>query len=293
MSGLWYVAQVVVSGVTPGATYALMALGFVLVYKATGVVNFAHGEAVMIGAYTGLILHTDLRLPYVAAFVVTLVVAFALGVVFELIVYRPLIKAPVVSVILASIALGQVIRSVARLVRGDDLRVFPAVLSTRPLALGEVVITPLSLGVIALALLFMALLAAFFRWFRLGKAMRAVSENQLAASLMGVSVPAVFSWTWGLSSLLAGASGILIAPLVMISPEMGFVAFKGFVAAILGGFTSIPGTILGGFVMGILENLAGVFVSPAYKDVFSFLFMIAVLAVRPAGLLGAARITRV
>jgi branched-chain amino acid transport system permease protein len=293
VSGLWYVAQVVVSGVTPGATYALMALGFVLVYKATGVVNFAHGEAVMIGAYTGLILHTDLRLPYVAAFVVTLVVAFALGVVFELIVYRPLIKAPMVSVILASIALGQVIRSVARLVRGDDLRVFPAVLSTRPLALGEVVITPLSLGVIALALLFMALLAAFFRWCRLGKAMRAVSENQLAASLMGVSVPAVFSWTWGLSSLLAGASGILIAPLVMISPEMGFVDFKGFVADFLGGFSSIRGTILGGFVMGILENLAGVFVSPAYKDVFSFLFMIAVLAVRPAGLLGAARITRV
>lgn len=293
MSDVWYVAQVVVSGITPGATYALMALGFVLVYKATGVVNFAHGEAVMIGAYTGLILHTELRLPYVAAFVVTLAVAFVLGLIFEVIVYRPLIKAPVVSVILASIALGQIIRSAVRLVRGDDMRVFPPVLSTRPVAVGEVLITPLSLGVIVLSVLFMAVLAAFFRWFRLGKAMRAVSENQLAASLVGVSVPAVFSWTWGLSSVLAGASGILIAPLVMISPEMGFVAFKGFVAAILGGFTSIPGTILGGFVMGVLENLAGVFVSPAYKDVISFLFMIAVLAVRPTGLLGAARITRV
>ncbi len=293
MSTVWYVAQVVVSGITPGATYALMALGFVLVYKATGVVNFAHGEAVMIGAYTGLVLHTEARLPYVAAFVATLVIAFFFGLLVERIVYRPLIGAPVVSVILASIALGQIIRSATRLVRGDDLRVFPPVFSTRPLALGDIAITPLSLGVIGLSVLFMVVLAVFFRWFRFGKAMRAVSENQLAASLMGVSVPAVFSWTWGLSSLLAGASGILIAPLVMISPEMGFVAFKGFVAAILGGFTSIPGTILGGFVMGILENLAGVFVSPAYKDVISFVFMIVVLAVRPAGLLGSTRITKV
>jgi branched-chain amino acid transport system permease protein len=293
LSDVWYVAQVVVSGITPGATYALMALGFVLVYKATGVVNFAHGEAVMVGAYAGLILHSELHLPYVPAFLLTLVVAFLLGLAVELIVYRPLIRAPAVSVILASLALGQIMRSAVRLARGDDMRVFPPVLSTRPLAFGEVVITPLSLGVIALSLLFMAVLAVFFRWFRLGKAMRAVSENQLAASLMGISVPAVFSWTWGLSSLLAGASGILIAPLVMISPEMGFVAFKGFVAAILGGFTSIPGTILGGFVMGILENLAGVFVSTAYKDVISFVFMIAVLAVRPAGLLSATHIKKV
>jgi branched-chain amino acid transport system permease protein len=290
---VWYVAQVVVSGITPGAIYALMALGFVLVYKATGVVNFAHGEAVMIGAYTGLVLHGELHLPYVPALLLTLAVAFVLGLVVEVVVYRPLIRAPVVSVILASIALGQILRSAARIVRGDDMRVFPPMLSTSPIAVGEVVITPLSLGVIALAFLFMAILAVFFRWFRLGKAMRAVSENQLAASLVGVSVPAVFSWTWGLSSLLAGASGMLIAPLVLVSPEMGFVAFKGFVAAILGGFTSIPGTILGGLVMGVLENLVGVFISTAYKDVISFLFMIAVLAVRPAGLLGAGDVKKV
>ncbi len=270
-----------------------MALGFVVVYKATGVVNFAHGEAVMVGAYVGLILHSELHLPYVPALLLTLVVAFLLGVGVERVVYRPLIRAPVVSVILASIALGQILRSAVRILRGDDMRVFPPMLSTRPVAIGDVVITPLSLGVIALSFLFMAVLAIFFRWFRLGKAMRAVSENQLAASLMGISVPAVFSWTWGLSSLLAGASGVLIAPLVMISPEMGFIAFKGFVAAILGGFTSIPGTIVGGVAMGILENLAGVFVSTAYKDVISFLFMIAVLAARPAGLLGTAAIKKV
>jgi branched-chain amino acid transport system permease protein len=293
VSTAWYVAQVVVSGITPGATYALMALGFVLVFKATGVVNFAHGEAVMVGAYTGLVMHSELGLPYVPAFLLTLVVAFLFGLLVELIVYRPLLRAPVVSVILASIALGQIMRSAVRIVRGDDMRVFPPVFSTRPVAVGEVVITPLSLGVVAVSFLLMAVLAAFFRWFQLGKAMRAVSENQLAASLMGISVPAVFSWTWGLSSALAGASGVLIAPLVMISPEMGFVAFKGFVAAILGGFTSIPGTILGGLLMGVLENLAGVFVSTAYKDVISFLFMIGVLAVRPAGLLGAARIKKV
>jgi branched-chain amino acid transport system permease protein len=293
VSTVWYVAQVVVSGITPGATYALMALGFVLVYKATGVVNFAHGEAVMVGAYTGLLLYRELHLPYVLAFVLTLVVAFALGLVVERIVYRPLRAAPAVSVILASIALGQIMRSGARIVRGDDLQVFPPVLSTRPMVLGELVVTPLALGVVGLSVLFMSVLAVFFRWFRLGKAMRAVSENQLAASLMGISVPAVFSWTWGLSSLLAGASGVLIAPLVMISPEMGFVAFKGFVAAILGGFSSIPGTIVGGFLMGILENLAGVFVSTAYKDVISFLFMIGVLALRPAGLLGAAAVKKV
>ncbi len=293
MANLWYLAQVLISGLTPGATYALMALGFVLVYKATGVVNFAHGEAVMVGAYAGLILHTELHLPYLPALLLTLVVAFLLGLLVEFVVYRPLMRAPVVSVILASIALGQVLRSGARILRGDDMRVLPPMLSNRPVALGGVVITPENMGVIALSFLFMAGLAMFFRWSRLGKAMRAVAENRLAASLMGVSVPAVFSWTWGISSLLAGASGVLIAPLVMISPEMGFIAFKGFVAAILGGFTSIPGTILGGILMGILENLAGVFVSTAYKDVISFVFMVGVLAVRPAGLLAAAEVKRV
>lgn len=293
MAEVQFWAQVVVSGLTPGATYALMALGFVLVYKATGVVNFAQGEAVMVGAYAGLMIHTELRLPYVPALLLTLVFTFFLGVAVELIVYRPLIRAPAVSVILASIALGQILRSGARILRGEDMRIFPPMLSNSPVSIGGVLITPLSLGIVVLSLLFMAVLAAFFRWFRLGKAMRAVSQNQLAASLMGVSVPGVFSLTWGISSLLAGASGMLLAPLVMISPEMGLIAFKGFVAAILGGFTSIPGAIVGGVLMGILENLAGVFAGTAFKDVISFLFMVGVLAVRPMGLLGAAEIKKV
>lgn len=288
----WYLAQVVVSGVTPGAVYGLMALGFVLVFKATGVVNFAHGETVMVGAYTGLLFITDLRLPYAVALLLTLGVAFLLGVVVERIVYRPLLQAPAVSVILASIALGQILRSAARIVRGDDMRMFPPMLSTDPVALGGLVVTPLSAGVVALAALFMTVLALFFTS-RPGKAMRAVSENRLAASLVGISVPAVFAWTWGISALLAGASGVLIAPLVLISPEMGFIAFKGFVAAILGGFTSLGGAVAGGLLIGILENLAGVFVSTAYKDVISFAFMIAVLALRPAGLLGRAGVTKV
>ncbi len=288
----WYLAQVVVSGVTPGAVYGLMALGFVLVFKATGVVNFAHGETVMVGAYAGLLFITDLRLPFGAALVLTLATAFGLGVVVERIVYRPLLRAPAVSVILASLALGQVLRSAARIVRGDDLRMFPPMLSTDPVPVGGVVVTPLGVGVVVLAAVLMTLLALFFRT-RPGKAMRAVCENQLAASLVGISVPAVFAWTWGLSALLAGASGILIAPLILISPEMGFIAFKGFVAAILGGFTSLSGAVAGGLLIGVLENLAGVFVSTAYKDVVSFAFMIAVLALRPAGLLGTARIKKV
>lgn len=293
MADIGFLAQVIVSGLTPGATYALMALGFVLVYKATSVVNFAQGEAVMVGAYAGLMIYTELHLPYVPALLLTLAVTFFLGVVMELIVYRPLIRAPAVSVILASIALGQVLRSGARILRGEDMRVFPPMLSNSPVSIAGVLVTPLSLGVVVLSLLIMVVLAAFFRWFRLGKAMRAVSQNQLAASLMGVSVPGIFSLTWGISSLLAGASGMLLAPLVMISPEMGFIAFKGFVAAILGGFTSLPGAIVGGFLMGILENVAGVFAGTAFKDVTSFLFMVGVLAVRPTGLLGAAEIKKV
>jgi branched-chain amino acid transport system permease protein len=279
-------AQVIVSGLTLGSIYALTALGFVIIFRATAVVNFAQGEMMMVGAILALVLHHDYGLGYVPAFLLALVAAWLLGVLLERLAYRPLIQAPVFTVILSTVAVGQMLRSGVRIVRGQELSLFPPILSAEPFSWMGVRMTPLNLGIVAISLLLLVVFVAFFRWTRVGWSMRATAQNKEAAALVGVNVPRVFSLSWGISAVLAAAAGILLAPLIIITPDMGVIGIKGFAAAILGGFNSLPGAVLGGFLLGVLENLAGVYVSSAFKDVVTFFALLAVLAVRPAGMLG-------
>lgn len=281
-----FFAQVIVSGLTLGSIYALTALGFVIIFRATAVVNFAQGEMMMVGAILALVLHHDYRLGYVPAFLLALVAAWLLGVLLERLAYRPLIHAPVFTVILSTVAVGQMLRSGVRIVRGQELSLFPPILSAEPFSWMGVRMTPLNLGIVAISLLLLVVFVAFFRWTRVGWSMRATAQNKEAAALVGVSVPRVFSLSWGISAVLAAAAGILLAPLIIITPDMGVIGIKGFAAAILGGFNSLPGAVLGGFLLGVLENLAGVYVSSAFKDVVTFFALLAVLTVRPAGILG-------
>jgi branched-chain amino acid transport system permease protein len=288
-----FVAQVLVSGLTLGSLYALTALGFVIIYRATAMVNFAQGEMMMLGAIFALALHKDAGLGYLPSFLLAVAGALLLGMVIERVASRPLLDAPAFTVILSTVAVGQMIRSGVRAFRGNELSLFPPVLSTVPLTVGGITFTPLAAGIVGIALGCLLAFLAFFRWTRMGWAMRATAQNKEAAALVGVSVPRVFAVSWGISAGLAAAAGILLAPLVTITPDMGVIGLKGFVAAILGGFNSLAGAVLGGFLLGVLENLAGVYISSAFKDAVIFCVLLAVLIVRPAGLLGRAGPRRV
>jgi branched-chain amino acid transport system permease protein len=277
-------AQLIVSGLVLGAIYALIALGYVIIYKATSVVNFAQGEAVMVGAYIALSVYSFMHLPVPLVFAITVAIAALLGVGIERVAYRRLVGAPVISLIIATLAVGLILRNIVRLVFGPNVYPFPPLIANRPLRFGGLVTTPQNLLILGVSVACMLLLFAYFRYTKWGKAMRAVSQNGTAAVLMGISVRKVFSMIWALSAGLGALAGVLLAPLLVVNPDMGWIALKAFVVAILGGFQSLPGAVLGGFALGILENLAGFYIGSAVKDIVAYLVLIAILIVRPTGL---------
>lgn len=280
------IPQLIVSGIAAGSLYALVAIGLVLIYKATDIVNFAQGESVTVGAYMGWLFVTEFHMPYFPAIAAVMVASGLVGVVVERVAYRPLIKSPPFTVILATLAVGLIIKNAIRLVWQDTPRTISGVLSSTPIAIGDILITPERIAIMATVVVVVTALMLFFRYTRLGKAMRATAQSQEAAALMGISVSGIFSKTWALGSALGGVAGVLIAPLVGINTELGGVLIPGFVAAIVGGFTSIPGAIVGGIMVGVFENFAGVFVSSSFKRVVSFVILIVVLMIRPSGLFG-------
>jgi branched-chain amino acid transport system permease protein len=281
-------SQVLISGITLGSLYALVGLGFVVIYRATKVVNFAHGEMLMLGAMLALYFHSDLRMPYVVAFLLTVGLCGVLGAALERIAYRPLLNESVVTLILATVAVGQMIKAGVRILRGSEVSRFPSIFSAEPFTIAGVSMTPLSLSIIIISLLLVAGFMLFFRKTKLGKGMEATSENRDAALLVGISVNRTFSLVWAISSGLAAAAGILLAPLIIITPDMGTIGIKGFIGAILGGFTSIPAAVGGCFLLGVIENLGGVYIASSMKDVISFCALVLILAVRPQGLFASA-----
>ena len=280
------IPQLIVSGIAAGALYALVAIGLVLIYKATDIVNFAQGESVTVGAYMGWLFVTEFQMPYFPALAAVMVASALVGMVVERVAYRPLIKSPAFTVILATLAVGLIIKNVIRLIWHDTPLTIRAALSAEPIEFGGVLITPERLGIMLTVVVVVTALMLFFRFTKLGKAMRATAQSQEAASLMGINVSGIFSKTWALGTALGGIAGMLIAPLIGINTELGVVLIPGFVAAIVGGFTSIPGAIVGGLTVGILENFAGVYVSSTFKRVASFVILIAVLMIKPQGLFG-------
>ncbi len=277
--------QQVVSGMVSGSIYALIALGYVIIFKATDVVNFAQGDFVMIGAYTGIVTYSLLSLPFAVAVVVVVAVGAALGLgvggVMSLMLVR--FKASMVNTIIVSLSVGIILNSTAMLIFGPNPYPMPTSFGRVPLSLGGIRITPLALVIIGFSAAVMVVLFLFFRFTRLGKAMRATAQNREAASLMGISVRRVFALSWALGTLLGALGGLLLAPLIFAEPSMGIVAIKAFAAAIIGGFTSLPGAIIGGLVLGVVENLAGGYVSTAFKDGVAYLVLGMILLVKPTG----------
>jgi branched-chain amino acid transport system permease protein len=286
-------ASQVVSGLATGCVYALIALGFVLIFKATDVVNFAQGEFVMVSGFMSYTLLIGLGLPYGLVLVATIVLSGLMGVVLERVVVRPIMDAPIFSIVIATIGASIVLRSSAGIVYGYDVLPLPTIFSKDPIRVGFLRFTAMDVGVIGSSLAIMVALYLFFKLTKTGMAMRATAQSQTAARLMGVSVKRIFSLTWAISAAIGGVAGVLIAPIIYLDPNLGFIGVKAFAGAILGGFGSIPGAIVGGMLLGVIENLAGYFFNAGIKQVSTYILLILVLVVRPSGFFGAAPIRKV
>lgn len=279
-------AQQIISGLATGSLYALAALGLVLIFKTSDVVNFAQGEMAMFGTFVAFTLLTTAGLPYFGAFLLALVFAAIFGAGIERVVLRPLNKAPLISVLIATLGLYQIINGVAGWIWGYEMQPFPEAVQGDPIRMGGIVFTLPNLVNIGVALTAMLLFFLLFRYSILGVAMRAVAENRTAAKLMGVPTDRVLALTWGLGGILAAAAGILIAPVTNLDINMmASMQIKAFTAAVLGGFTSLPGAVVGGLALGVLENLVSQW-NPQLQTPFAFGLIVLVLVIRPAGLLG-------
>jgi branched-chain amino acid transport system permease protein len=285
--------QLVVNGLALGSLYALTALGIVLIYKTTDVINFAQGETAMFSTFVAFTLLTALHLPFIPAFVLTLFFAFLLGVFIERVILRRVAMNSTLNAVIVTVGLDLVVLGLAGWIWGYDIRTFPAPVGDEPLRLGTVVLSQLNALILFITLLLMVLLFSFFRYSVTGIAMRAVAQNRLAAQLMGIHINFINALGWGMGTALGAVTGILIAPLNYLDPTMmGDLVLKAFAAAVLGGFTSLPGAVVGGLLLGIIDSVVG-FQVPQLRTTIAFALIVLVLVIRPGGLLGQRELKKV
>jgi branched-chain amino acid transport system permease protein len=283
--------QFLLTGLTVGAIYALVALGFAIIYNASHVLNFAQGEFVMIGgmAAAGFV---EAGLPLPLAALLAVGGAMLVGLALEKLAIEPARGASVVTLIIITIGASILLRGLASLLWDKKIHSLPAFSGEAPLKLGGATLLPQTLWVLGVTLVTVALLWWFFNRTLTGKAILAVSHNRLAAQLMGISVRRVLLVSFGLSAALGALAGVLIAPISFTSWDVGvMLGLKGFAAAILGGMGSGPGAIIGGLALGLIESLGAGYLSSAYKDVFAFVIILAALIFLPDGLAGRRRAT--
>ena len=281
--------QQVVSGIAIGCVYALVALGFVLIYKATEVVNFAQGELLMLGAFLGYTLIVLLGLNFWLGGLLAVMLTAAFGFFLERTVVRPIVGQPVFAIVMVTIGIGFVARSAASMIPqwGVDTHGLQTPFSNRTLAVAGVVLSQDHVAIVVLTVILCLGLFGFFRYTTLGVAMQATSQNQLAAYYVGIPVKRVFSLIWAISAGVAAFAGLLLAPVAFVHANMGFIGIKAFPAAVLGGFGSIPGAVVGGVIIGVVEALAGFYLAEGFKDVAAYIVLLLVLLLRPQGLFGA------
>ena len=279
--------QYVAGGLAAGSLYALAALGLTLIYKTTGVVNFAQGEMAMVSTFVAYLLLSVYHVPYIAAFVLALAFAAVFGMLIERSLMRRVQGSSVLTQIMVTLGLFLVLNGLMS-TRFFEVLPFPEPLDAAALNLGGVRVSPDNLLVLALAAALMLALYLFFRYTLLGIALRATAQNLSVARLMGVRVGRVYATTWAVAAGLGAVAGMLIAPTTGLYPSfMGDVAIKAFAGAILGGLGSLPGAVLGSLLLGVLENLIAGYVSTELKAAFAFSIILLVLVVRPEGIMGA------
>ena len=261
------VFQLLVSGISQGCVYGLIALGFVLIYKATEMVNFAQGDMMMLGAYVAFTYINLSGLPFFWGFLATVLTMALIGMAIERALLRPMIGEPPFAVLMITIGLGFILRAIAGAVWGNDTKTISNPFAGGVVRLGEVSIGYENLALICGTAILCVVLFLFFRFTRLGIAMQAASQNQLAAYYVGIPVKRIYSLVWAMSAAIAAMAGILVAPVSLVEPVMGFIGIKAFAAAIVGGFGSLPGAIVGGLLVGVVEQFAGLYLPTGFADI--------------------------
>ena len=283
----------VLAGLATGGIYASLALALVMIYQATHLVNFAQGEMAMFTTYIAWSL-VNAGMPYWAAFLITVAAAFALGILIERIVIRPVENAPVLAVVVVFIGLLVILNSIAGWIYTYTIKAFPSPFPKEPL-FGMRYMSPHEIGAIGVTLVVLAALYAFFRFTPLGLAMRAAAQNPQSSRLVGIRVGWMLALGWGLAAAIGAVAGMMVAPIVYLDPNMmGGILLYAFAAALVGGIDSPMGAVIGGFVVGVLENLLGAFViGNELKLTVALVLIIGVLLVRPSGFFGRVHVTRV
>ena len=294
-----YFLQLVISGLVIGSIYSAVALGFVIIYKATRVVNFAQGELLMVGAYVCFAFLVQMRVPFWAALLLTILFGMVLAMFVERLILRPMIGEPIISIIMVTIGLSLVLRSLVAAVWGTEILVYEPKLF--PQEMVEIAGLPISLEFVwcfILSLVLLAVFSVFFKYSKAGVAMRATAFNQQVAQSMGISVKHIFALSWVISAVVSGIGGVLIGNINGINSSLYHFGLKVFPATILGGLDSILGAAIGGMIIGILENLSDGFCK-AYlnlsgvKEVAPYVFLVIILMIKPYGLFGTKEIERV
>ncbi len=280
--------QIIVSGVAQGCIYGLIALGFVLIYKATETVSFAQGDLMMVGAFIGLACMTFVGFPYWLAVPVAIIGMALVGFATERVVIRPILGEPAFSIVMLTVGIGYMARGLITMIPGigTETHALPVPYKDIAFHVGALVLAAEQIVIIAVTALLCVLLFGLFRYTRIGIAMQAASQNQLAAYYMGIPVKKLNSLVWALAAMVAAVAGLLLAPITFVHANMGFIGLKAFPAAVVGGFGSLPGAIVGGLVIGLVESLSGFYLPEGFKDVAAYVVVLVMLMVRPNGLFG-------
>lgn len=286
--------QLMMSGISQGSIYALVALGMTVLFRATSVVNFAHGELLMLGAFAVFVLTEMVQLSLPVGAILAVVIVFFIGMGVERLLMRPLERAPHLNWAMMTIAFSFLARGLARLVSGRDVLSLQPIFTSPPMEIGDAVLAFQDVAITLTTLVLVGLFFVLFAFTRFGKIAQAASEAPRGAVLVGINLPLFRGTMWGVSAALAAVAGILVAPISMVYPEMGEQTLvRGFAAMTIGGFGNFGGAVVGGLLLGLGEQLSGGYVSTTLIDIFAYLVIIVVLLVFPSGLFGRKETTRV
>ena len=294
-----YLLQLVISGLVIGSIYSAVALGFVIIYKATRVVNFAQGELLMVGAYVCYAFLVQMHVPFGVALLLTIGFSMALAMIIERLILRPMIGEPIISIIMVTIGLSLVLRSAVSVVWGTDILVYePKLFPQETISLAGVPVSLEFIWCFVLSIFLLAVFSVFFKYSKAGVAMRATAFNQQVAQSMGISVKYIFALSWVISAVVSGIGGVLIGNINGINNTLYHFGLKVFPATILGGLDSILGAALGGMIIGVLENLSDglcntYFDLSGVKEVAPYIILVVILMIKPYGLFGTKEIERV
>ena len=280
--------QLLIAGIAQGCIYGLIALGFVLIYKATETVSFAQGDLMMLGAFAGLATMTFLGFPFWVSVLASIGAMAAFGLLAERLVIRPILGQPAFAIVMLTIGIGYILRGLITMVPviGTETHVLQVPYKDQVWNLGALVLNVEQVVVIAVTAVLCAVLYLLFNRTRLGIAMQASSQNQLAAYYMGIPVRRLNGLVWALAAAVAAVAGLLLAPITFVHANMGFIGLKAFPAAVVGGFGSLPGAIVGGLIIGIVESLSGFYLPEGFKDIAAYVVVLVMLMVMPNGLFG-------